>query len=236
MLKMAVDDNRLAHFRRLVEALSPPGRDGKPVLRDGYRAVAEDAGLTYDYVYQVYSGKSGKTRLGEDAVKKISEAFGEGKPVDWMDHPPGAALEAEFAEIRPPTLEEAWGTIAENLASLDEIGREMAASIMASLAKSPENPAASLEMLKTLVRVHSRAPEGPPPSPSRSGKTTTSAAAMRSTGRAALVLKIGNGEKQQFSLPLTRKAFRAESAPANERAWYERVKAVPKASDQAQEE
>jgi hypothetical protein len=230
---MAAEENRLAHFRRLVESLSPEGKGGKPLLREGYRVVADEAGLTYDYVYQVYTGKSGKTRLGEDAVKKISKAFGKDKPADWMDHPVGVAnVDHDFGPIRPPTLEEAWDRIAEALTSLDEIGREMAVSILTSLAKSPEKPGMSFQMLETLVRVHGRRPQDPPPAPTKTKKTTTSAPATRATGKAALVLKIGGGKKQQFNLPLTRGAFRSETAPANERAWYERVKAVPKASDE----
>jgi hypothetical protein len=228
---MAAEENRLAHFRRLVESRSPLDREGRPILREGYRAVADATGLTYDYVYQVYTGKSGKKGLGAKAAKKISEVFGVGKPAGWMDQPLDAEnLDAEFEPLVPPTLEAAWSKLGEVLTSLDDIGREMAVTILTSLAKNPEKAAQSFQMLDTLVRVHGKAPEDPkPPTPTKPKKITTSAPAVRSSGKAALVLKIGGGKKQQFDLPLVRSAFRSDSAPPNERAWYERVRAVPKA-------
>jgi hypothetical protein len=231
---MAAEANRLAHFRAKVLEFSPVGKDGQPRLKEGYSAVATDTGLSYDYVYQVYNGKSGKKGLGQEAVRKFSEAYGEGRPANWMDLPIASiddeVADQEFEPVRPPTLEESVGQLAEVLTSLDPLGRELASQLLAALAKNPEETPKLLPTLVGIVERHAQVPQEPqPPITPKPTRKASKAAEARPRTKAALVLKIGGGQKQQFSLPLVRSAFKTSSASANERAWYERLKAVPKA-------
>lgn len=234
---MAAEENRLAHFKRLVESRSPMGPKGKMRLQEGYRAVADATGLTYDYVYQVYNGKSGKNRLGEDALKKISRAFGAGKAEDWMDRPldQTEGPQQEFRE-RPPTLEEAMETLGEAILDMDDVGREMAGTLLASLVKHPEKAHSVAETLSAFAQLRKRGtsePDPEPPKPTKIKTTPSKADVKRPSGRSALVLKIGGGEKRQYELQLRRDAFRpASSVTANEAQWYERLRAIPKAANE----
>lgn len=228
---MAAEENRMAHFRRLVEENSLPGKDGLPDLSSGYRKVADVADLTYDYVYQLYAGKSNKKTIGAKSLKKISEAFADGRPADWMDQPlaqePG---DESFDSIRPPTIAEAVHVLAEALMNMDPIGRGMAETVLASLAKDPSRPETTLEMLQLLIRSHTEhpAPEPTPPSGSRAREKQRAEEGL--PGKARLVLKIGGGEKRQLALPLktVRNPFDPDAAPASERAWYDRLRGLPK--------
>lgn len=99
---MAAEDNRMAHFKRLVEENSPVKADGSLDLKKGYQHVADLAEVKYDYVYQLYNGKSGKKGIGPTLLKKLSAAFGEGKPENWMDLPVDDSDQSGVAVDRPP--------------------------------------------------------------------------------------------------------------------------------------
>lgn len=141
---------------------------------------------------------------------------------------PAAVDLPEFEPIRPPTLAEALEALAMTFAGMDPLGREMASTLLGALPKSPEEVGKAIESLENLARVHGRPPTSPPPSAPKKKRAST-AAERRPREKTALVLKIGGGQRQQFSLPLSRSAFKPESAPKNERDWYDQVRAVPKA-------
>jgi hypothetical protein len=53
-------------------------------------------------------------------------------------------------------LQHAWERIADALVSMDQIGRDLAGSVLASLAKNPERPEASLQVFEALVSAHGK--------------------------------------------------------------------------------
>lgn len=89
---MAAEDNRIAHLRLLVDELAAEA-GGK--LRAAYRAIATSTGLDEEYIYQLYKGV--KKTLGPDAAKAIARAYANGRPLNWIDLPPGAALRRDTA-------------------------------------------------------------------------------------------------------------------------------------------
>lgn len=170
------------------------------------------------------------TPVNLDYVEALGLVFG---LEPWQLLAPAGAMtsgEPDFEGL-PPSIEAAITRLAELFGSLDDLGREFAIPMLTSLAKNPEQAKKTVEMLETLARVHARPvpKQEPRASPDAKKKIASVAGEKRPRTKAALVLKIGGGQNQQFTLPLSRSAFRTESAPANERAWYDRVKAVPKA-------
>lgn len=98
---MGVQQNWLANLRHLVDAHSR-GDD----KRGGFRYVAASAGLSEEYVYQLYEGKpaaDGSTRnMGPRAAKAIARAFADGRPLDWIDQPPDPGIKFSLAEVGSP--------------------------------------------------------------------------------------------------------------------------------------
>lgn len=86
---MGVQENWLANLRSLVEAHSHGGD-----TRAGLRTVSAAAGLSEEYVYQLYTGKpnaDGSPRnVGTRAAKAIARAFGDGREPNWFDESPSA--------------------------------------------------------------------------------------------------------------------------------------------------
>lgn len=148
--------------------------------------------------------------------------------------PPGDAGEqSEFRE-RPPTLEEAMEALGEAILGMDDVGREMAGTLLTSLVKHPEKAHSLAETLAAFAQLRKRTATDPDPQPPKPAKVKVQpkADAKRPGGRAALVLKIGGGEKRQYELQLRRDAFRpASTVSAKEAEWYERLRATPKAAN-----
>lgn len=193
--------------------------------------LAKAAGVSQSDVSKLERGDSLSTSRWPQLARALGVdgywlTTGEGEP--HLPHPGG------YDHIRPPTIGEAVHALAEALVNLDETGRRIAESTLAGLAKDPAGAERVAGVLQLLV-------SSPPPSPPPSGPTTPAVggkesakqrAANRPSGKAQLVLKLGGGDKRQLSLPLktVRNPFDSAAAPANERAWYERVKAAPKAN------
>lgn len=80
---MAIHDIWLANLKDLVKA------EGKGNQRRGLRAVADVAGLSEEYLYQLVEGKLKKNgeprQVGPDAAEKISKGFREGRDENWFD-------------------------------------------------------------------------------------------------------------------------------------------------------
>jgi hypothetical protein len=228
---MSVPENRLAHLRAIVEMEAERAHGSeRQRFSAAYHAVAQSAGLAYDYVYQLYKAKSGKGKIGDEAAAKLDRAYGNGRAPGWIDMAPQHASDlADFDPIRPPTVHEAVFRLAELLVSLDEDGRAMASTALSNLARNPERAAKAAETLAMLGVIHPREPDPTPAQPITAG----AAPAGRGASRAKLTVKTGGGQKLQLDLPLKTvlDPFDQSSAPANERAWYERVRAAPKASE-----
>ena len=87
---MSAQDNWLAHLKALVDREAPGDKK-----RPGIRAVATRAGLSEEYVYQLYADKPNKDgsprKVGLDAAKAIARAFADGRDPSWFDVPITAA-------------------------------------------------------------------------------------------------------------------------------------------------
>ncbi len=103
---MGVQENWLANLRSLVDAHAH-GED----TRTGLRIVASAAGLSEEYVYQLYAGKpntDGSPRnMGTRAANAIARAFGDGRDPNWFNEAPpatalaiGASASSSDVEIR----------------------------------------------------------------------------------------------------------------------------------------
>lgn len=134
---MSVEDNRTSHLRRIIDAEAARA-GGK--LRAGYRAVASAAGLGEEYIYQLYTGK--KKVIGSDAARAIARAFGEGKPQGWFDYPPqekdGLPKTTEDAMRAMPTLGATIKHLGALVATMDRLGRESLAPLIARVIENPE--------------------------------------------------------------------------------------------------
>lgn len=120
---MGVQENWLANLRKTVDAEAHPGD-----VRSGYRAVAVAAGLSEEYIYQLYQGKpktDGSPRtMGTTAAKAVARAFARGRPLDWFDLPPGT-YDTEKTEPQEPKI------LAEALQSLGPEARREALEFIA---------------------------------------------------------------------------------------------------------
>lgn len=178
-----------------------------------------------------------ETPVNLDYVETLAELFG---VKAWQLVAPASAAqvgndsEGDEFEGMPPTLDQAVMKISEVMEAMTPMGREFAVGVLGALAKSPEEAPALLETLQDLARVHQKPEPVPPPTTrTRAPKPSTRADAKKTDSKPALVLKIGGGNRQQFSLPLSRRAFEKsqESASPSERAFYDRVKAARKANE-----
>jgi transcriptional regulator with XRE-family HTH domain len=139
----------------------------------------------------------------------------------------------EQAEER--TVDDVVTMLADMLAMLEPADRARVELALNPLFKDDPQRALPFakDMVATVMKHRAGTPSPTTPStPSHKRKKATPKAEKKAqSGRANLILKIGGGQKQQFDLPLQslRKANDERNAPANERAWYDRVKAVPKA-------
>lgn len=142
-----------------------------------------------------------------------------------------------YASITPPGgIDWAVQIIAEAMANLTPIGRGMAESTLASIAKDPAQAGTVIELLAVLIRSHGT-PAAPPPKDKTPTKAKTKAHA-RATGTPKLVVLKGDGGDRQATytqiplLPLKTvdNPFRAELAPERERRHYEKWTA-PKMRD-----
>lgn len=207
---MAAEENRLAHFRRLVESLAPAGKDGKPVLREGYRAVADASGVTYDYIYQLYNEKSGKKGLGASALKKISAAFGEGKPDNWMDLPLDDAEAAGSAVRTEHELGQLSPQLRQLLIDLDDI---------------PESKRSRL-----IDHIHQVAEEAREAAEHHESKKKTTAAALKKgAGKSSATVSYGDGNTRQRPLPWATGIDPFTATPdEREGAWYRQLEKAGK--------
>lgn len=234
---MTAEQNRLSHFRAIVEGASPRAADGRLKTREGFRAVALATGLEEEYVYQLYTGK--KLTLGKKALELLSNAYAEGRPAGWMDLPvlgETAVHEegATYAPHRPPTIDEAMERLAEVLLGMDEIGRELASSLLTSLSRNlkPEAVRKSAQMLEMIYEVHRLPDDEPqPPRPQATSKSKpTVANAARAPQKATLELRIAGGATRQLDLPLRKTVQNpfTDKPPPREEEWYERIGQPPK--------
>ena len=99
---MAIEDTWLRNLTKLVDQL------GKGKRRDGYREVAEVAGLSEEYIYQLVERKPKKDGslpvVGKRVANKIRSAFANGRPESWFDEeqaekPPESTEISELAAV-----------------------------------------------------------------------------------------------------------------------------------------
>jgi transcriptional regulator with XRE-family HTH domain len=94
---MPIKENWLENFKRVVSS-EIDAANGKPA--DGYRAVAAKTGLGADYIYQIFKGKPARNpkQPSVNAMQAIARAYGEGRPLEWVNFPPpenGGDVDAE---------------------------------------------------------------------------------------------------------------------------------------------
>lgn len=95
---MTAQDNWMRHFKALVR--EEAGSDDRIAIRKGLRQVADLAGTSEEYVYQLYYGKAlrpdGQPRpISPAFAKKLAAAFADGRALDWIDKPPPGGAEAD---------------------------------------------------------------------------------------------------------------------------------------------
>ncbi len=97
---MAIHDIWLNNLKALVET------EGGGDRRKGLRAVADLAGISEEYVYQLVEGKPKKDgaprQVGKVAAKKIAIAFANGRPESWFDTASGHVNAANLYDDLPP--------------------------------------------------------------------------------------------------------------------------------------
>jgi transcriptional regulator with XRE-family HTH domain len=196
-------------------------------------ALALASGVKQSDISKLERGDSSSSRSWPQLARALGVnalwlSAGDGEPM---------ALEEDVAAetLGIPSVGQAIEVLATALSSMDEIGRELASGVLASIAKRPDQPEGATAMLAALIQHHgSKAPPPSPSSPSsgKKAKRTTAAAQRRAPGRVALTVTQGGGQKRQLALPLRTVAdpFNADTAPRREQEWYERVKAAPKAA------
>ena len=122
------------------------------------------------------------------------------------------------------------------MANLTPIGRSLAESTLASIAKDPAQARTVIELLEVLIRSHGT-PPAPPPKDKATKKDKPHVAHARATGRPQLVVMAASGRSEDRAthtqiplLPLKTvdNPFREELAPERERRNYDRWTA-PKA-------
>ncbi|MDO9277148.1 MAG: hypothetical protein Q7U05_01115 [Polaromonas sp.] len=141
---MAIEDIWLSNLKALVT------REGGG--RRGLRAVADRAGLSEEYVYQLVAGKPKKDGtprgVGKTAATKIARAFAEDGPESWFDAAP-AELKSSVVYANEPAPG-AWQTAPTDLdsvlhalsnllaqAALDEDDSITLQGLLASLVRKP---------------------------------------------------------------------------------------------------
>lgn len=91
---MAIHDVWLHNLKALVDA------EGGGDRRKGLRVVADVAGLSEEYIYQLIEGKPKKDgaprQVGKMAAKKIALSFANGRPESWFDVASVQALRGLF--------------------------------------------------------------------------------------------------------------------------------------------
>lgn len=143
---MNIEEIWLANFKSVVTAEIASARNAA----EGYRRVAARTGLGYDYIYQIYKGKPAHKpkRPSLDAMTSIGRAYGEGKPDHWFNVAPGEMVTPATQPSSGPataqatiTLGQALATLAHQLQSADDLGREQAGVLLKRLASEPERAA-----------------------------------------------------------------------------------------------
>jgi len=205
-------------------------RKARKLTQDQLSAAS---GVTQSDISKLERGESATTSgwpqlAGALNVDALWLASGKGRP----DTVPATGADASYLEA--PSLGQAIEVLAHVLQNMDEIGREMAGTALASIAKRPDQPEGVMAMLSALVEHHTLTPTPGPDSPtSTKGTKKKSAAKLRGAGKVVtLTLTQGGGQKRQLALPLRTVAdpFDTRQASVREREWYDDVKAAPKAS------
>lgn len=206
-------------------------RKARKLTQDQLSAAS---GVTQSDISKLERGESATTSgwpqlAGALSVDALWLASGKGRP------DAAAPTPSDESYLDAPSLGQAIEVLAHALQNMDEIGREMAGTALASIAKRPDQPEGVMAMLSALVEHHTRAPTPGPGSPSPAkGSKKKSAAALRGEGKVvALTLTHGGGQKRQLALPLRTVAdpFDTRQASRRELDWYEEVKAAPKANE-----
>jgi len=150
---MAIEDIWLCNLKALVT------KEGGG--RRGLRAVADSAGLSEEYVYQLVEGKPKKDGtprgVGKTAATKIARAFADGGPEGWFDT-------AEFEQTATPAnepsrsslkaggvdLDAALQVLSSHLAGVSEKRRATVVGLLTDLVHSPDD-GQILDFLKTML-------------------------------------------------------------------------------------
>ncbi|MFA7291864.1 MAG: hypothetical protein WC023_06405 [Rhodocyclaceae bacterium] len=206
---------------------------------DGRWNITEIAAATKTARTKVSNLLNGTGSFGAQMARKIEEACADMSPgyLDGIGALESLTEDAEgevmaHTQIRPPDPAEALDALIEALDRMDDVGRDAASALLATLGKQrPAQAQPTAAMLLALMGVQKK-PEPPAPSPTGK-KSVKSAQNKRPTEKATLVLKIGGGQKTQLDLPLrttVRDPFN-DAPPKREQEWYAELKKAPKADD-----
>ncbi|MES2634065.1 MAG: hypothetical protein V4669_13910 [Pseudomonadota bacterium] len=185
---------------------------------------------------QVNQWFTGYRALRDKALRRLEAQTGKQRgffdlgavPQEHGQQHPEESMDMEHAEM---AVTEALAMLRAVLNSMDDSGRESAAAMLKGFANDPTEQ--RMARVAAVMVASIPGPPGNDPDPaSPDGKTKKSTAAEGRGKAAKLVLKIGGGNTQQFSLPLQslHKATDNRNATAREREWYKELKFAPKAN------
>lgn len=144
---------------------------------------------------------------------------------------PAEPADPEALEAGRRALDEALSLLAHVLQSVDSGGRDFASLALQKFARDPQvEKDRTLAMLITILQ---SSPNSPDPEPSGTRGKAKSKALTKTGDKASLVLKLGGGQRQMFTVPMQplRKAIDNRNASKREREWYAELKAAPKAAN-----
>lgn len=237
-----------------------PKADPKtPIRRERFRAVCEakkwrNEDGTWKITQIAEATKKARNKVsdllnkgsfGAQIARQLEDALGLGEfYLDGVDREEPRQRElhveesaATYSPIRPPTVAEALEALAERFMTMDPVGRQLAASMLANL---PTNPAAHATIAAALEAVFASnkavvgqpaapAPAGAAASAGRTRSTATSAQAKQATARSRLFVRFGDGNENQQAFPLTVVDDPFSASPdQRELELYQRIESAPK--------
>lgn len=161
---MNIEEIWLANFKAVVSAEIAKASNAA----EGYRRVAAQTGLGYDYIYQIYKDKPAHKpkRPSIDVMTTIGRAYGEGKPDHWFNLAPSEMLstpsatqpssaqgsgQATITPFPATTLDAVMERLSHYLAQVPHADRGQSSAALAALALQPEDFARKTRHLRSLI-------------------------------------------------------------------------------------
>jgi hypothetical protein len=161
---MSISEIWLENFKAVIaEEIHNAG--GKAA--DGYRAVAQRTGFGYDYIYQIYTGKSGK-RPTFEVMQKVAKVYADGRGPEWINQISDNQAQNHPHIERPPErsynfhkiqgLEDACNTLARYFEDMPEEDRDNAVRWLSGLVHRPSSAPHVIGALTEMVVTPRKSP------------------------------------------------------------------------------